>query len=86
MVDPCLYAKHLGAVLFTHTIEPLVPGIIENCKKHSINTSLTVDRQDDINWLLEEECRCNYNHSPDYAVSIRMLLSGNKAQKYLYIL
>lgn len=73
MVDPCLYAKHLGAVAIHPYYRTLmVPGIIENCKKHSIKIHpWTVDRQDDINWLLEENVDAIITNRPDYAVSIR---------------
>ncbi len=78
MVDPYLYAKHLNAVAFHPYFKTLmVPGTIENCKKHGVKINTwTVDKQEDLNWLLKENIDAIITNRPDLAVSLRNTFEG----------
>ncbi len=73
MIDPCIYAKHVGAeAIHPYFRTLMVPDTIENCKKHGVKIHpWTVDKQDDINWLLKENVDAIITNRPDYAVSLR---------------
>jgi len=73
MVDPYVYAKHLGVEAIHPYFKTLkVPGTINNCKKHGIKIhAWTVDERDDIRWLMDEGIDAVITNRPDLAVSVR---------------
>lgn len=78
MVDPYVYAKHLGAeAIHPYYKTLMIPGTIENCKKHGIKIhTWTVDERDHIIWLLKGKVDAVITNRPDLAVSLRNTYKG----------
>lgn len=78
MVDPYVYAKHLGAVaIHPYYKTLLVPGTIENCKNHGIKIhTWTVDSNDGINRMLENNVEAIITNRPDFAITLRNAFRG----------
>jgi glycerophosphoryl diester phosphodiesterase len=73
MVDPYVYAKHLGAdAIHPYFKTLMVPDTIENCKKHGIKIhAWTVDERNDLEWLINEGIDAVITNRPDVAISVR---------------
>lgn len=73
MVDPYIYAKHLNATSIHPYYQTLMlPGTIEGCKNHGIKIhTWTVDKQDHIIWMLNEEVDAIITNHPDIAIKLR---------------
>lgn len=78
MVDPYVYARHLGAeAIHPHFKTLMVPGTIHNCKKHGIKIhTWTVDEREHIIWLINEEVDAIMTNRPDFAISLRNTYKG----------
>jgi glycerophosphoryl diester phosphodiesterase len=73
MVDPHLYAKHIGASAI-HPYYPtlLVPGVVEGCKKNGVRIhTWTADRRDHLSWLFGAGVDAVITNRPDEALLTR---------------
>lgn len=73
MVDPYVYAKHLKSyAIHPHYLTLSVPNTIADCHSNGIKVhTWTVDKEDDILWMLDENVDAIITNYPDRAIKLR---------------
>lgn len=83
MIDPCLYACHLGAAaIHPYYLTLMVPETVEGCRKHGVKIhTWTVNDKEHIAWMLKEGVDAIITDRPDVAVRLRNMLQRNRGRK-----